>query len=133
MRSYYSVGRPPAKFRRIWSSFDSPTVKHIVVPLPVPSSDVSVSETVAGSHLYLSSQPANGRTEPIICSGTVADFSSDVSVSETAAGLHFSSLPSAQAISSQLTNLSQACLTSPSFGSVGSRSEGFESPQFPLT
>lgn len=25
MRSYYSVGRPPAKFHRIWSPFDAPT------------------------------------------------------------------------------------------------------------
>ena len=35
------VGRPPAKFRRIRSPFDCPAVKHIAVPLPVPSSDVS--------------------------------------------------------------------------------------------
>ena len=47
-RSYYSVGRPPVKFRRIRSPFDRPTVKCIVVPLPAPSSDVSVFETVAG-------------------------------------------------------------------------------------
>ena len=54
VRSYYSVGRPPVKFRRIRSSFDSPTVKHIAVPLPVPSSDVSVSETAAGLQLLFS-------------------------------------------------------------------------------
>ena len=59
VRSYYSVDRPSAKFRRIRSPSDSPTVNCIAVPLPVSSSDVSASETVAGLHFFplLSAQP----------------------------------------------------------------------------
>ena len=72
----YITGRPPVKFRSIWRSFDaptvnrvarspfslqpntsshslpSPTVKLIAASLPVYSSDVSVSETAAGPHLF---------------------------------------------------------------------------------
>ena len=57
--SYYSVDRAPVKFRRIRSSFDSPTVKYIAAPSPVYSSDVSVSEIAAGlsSSSLFSAQP----------------------------------------------------------------------------
>ena len=62
--SYYSVGRPPVKFCRIQSSFDSPTVIYIAAPLPVFSSDVfGLRKPVSGCSSFLSSQ-SNPPTQP---------------------------------------------------------------------
>ena len=57
-RPWYSTVSPPVKFRCIRSPFDSPTVELIAVSLTVPSSDVSVSVTVAGSLPLLSHSPS---------------------------------------------------------------------------
>ena len=62
--SYYSVDRPPVKFHRIRSSFDSPTVIYIAAPLPVFSSDVfGLRKPVSGCSSFLSSQ-SNPPTQP---------------------------------------------------------------------
>ena len=67
VRSYYSVDRPPAKFRRIRSPFDSPTVKYIAARLPVPSSDVfGLRKLLLGCLLFspLSPTPLHSPPKP---------------------------------------------------------------------
>ena len=60
MRCCYVASRSPAKFHRIRSPFDAPTVKHIAALYPIIRRTFSVSVNRAGLHLspLLSVQPS---------------------------------------------------------------------------